>query len=157
MIFHSSFRETPVLTQRLSIREPSILTPAWIICGKAPQIVASTNCSTPVVTAFRLIAIFSQNADLLGPWLCLGAIHVAALPHFVVLHSRLTLRWTRTHRTGICTAWVWHGWDPCRVTQLTGGQHAVSQSTASISRITFEEASRTLTLWITLESGNAGK
>jgi len=89
-----------------------------------------------MATVFQLIAIFSQSAALLGPWWCLGAMRIVPSPHSGELHSARTLQWTRTPRTGSCTAWVWQEWNPCRVTPLTGEQHAVTQPTVLIFEIT---------------------
>ena len=107
-----------------------------------------------MATVFQLIAIFSQSAALLGPWWCLGAMQIVPLPHSKLLHSAWTLQWTRTPRTGSCTAWVCQEWNPCRVTPLTGEQHAVTQPTVWIFEITFEETSKISTLSITLEKAS---
>lgn len=110
-----------------------------------------------MITAFPLTAIYSQSPDLLGPWWCLGATPTTGFPLSFLPASRQMVQWTRTPTIGICIAWVCHESDPCRLTPLTGEQHAATQITTSITEITFVETSRISTLLITLEAGSAEK
>ena len=116
---------------------------------------ASTNFMTSQETASQLTVIWSPNLVQHGPWSCLGAPSIAHCPLSRWHHSRSTLQWTRIATTGNYTVWVWHEWDPCRVTPLTGEQHAVTQLTAWISPTTFAESLKTLISSITVGVTNA--
>lgn len=129
----------------------SVPPPPGITLQKGPQNVASTNFVTTQVTASQLTLIWSLN--LVQPWSCLGAPSIAHCPLSRGHYSRSTLQWTRIDITGIYTALVWHEWDPCRVTPLTGEQYAVTKLTAWISPTTFAERLKTPTspikVWLT--------
>ena len=133
----------------------SILIPVWITSSKASLCVVSTSCLIPVATVFQPIAIFSRSTALLGPWWCLGATRIVPSPRLEKPHSSITRPWTRTLKTGSCTALVCQEWNHCRVTPLTGGQHAVTQRTVWIFETTSVETSQILMSWITLEVANA--
>lgn len=150
-LLHQVAREI-IVPSLLTLRQLfSVPHPAWITLSKGPQNVASTNFVTTQVTASQLTLIWSLN--LVQPWSCLGAPSIAHCPLSRGHYSRSTLQWTRIDITGIYTALVWHEWDPCRVTPLTGEQYAVTKLTAWISPTTFAERLKTPTspikVWLT--------
>ena len=120
----------------------SVLLPVSIIFSKAPQNAASTSCTTTAATVSPLTVIWSPSPVRPGPWLCPGVIWIASSPLFWKPRLSRTLQWTRTPRTGTCTAWAWHEWGLYRITPPTGEQHAATRLMESISLTTSVAPSR---------------
>ena len=135
-------RETPVLKQLKRSEMNSVPLPVLITFSKAPPNAASTNCTTMAATVSQLTVTWSPSPARPGPWLCHGVIRIASFLLFWKPRLSKTLQWTRTPRTGICTAWAWHEWGLYRITPPTGEQHAATRLMASISLTTSGEALR---------------
>ena len=71
-------------------------------------------------------------------WWCLGLTCIIRCHLSALFPLAATLQWTRTHKIGIYTAWVWHEWDHCKLIPLTGVQLAATQPMVWISETTSE-------------------
>lgn len=156
-VFISISREITVPNQRIKRRTHFVLPPALIIYREAPPNAACTNFTTMLVTVTLLTVIWSPSLVQRGHWWCLGLTCIVRYHHSARFPLRATLQWTRTPKIGICTAWAWHEWGPCKVIPLTGDQLAATQPMVSISETTSVAISRTSTSSILLGQASAWK
>ena len=154
---HFFYREITVPNQRIKRMTHSVLPPASIIYREGPPYVACINSTTTLVTVTLHTVIWSPSLVQRGPWWCLGLTCIVHFHLSAVFPLPATLQWTRTHRIGICTAWAWHEWDPCKLIPLTGGQLAATQPMVWISETTSVATSRTSTSLIILGQDSARK